>query len=131
MSYKECASVDDPREGRKQSDRRKKREECVDIKREHRTSAGERLLYSGKLSREKTFANFVVLWLLAKVFSVKFGAWHSLARHKQAIHESFLCENRIFFQSAKVFSLESFPLYGNSCPVCKMFITGAGIPTND
>ena len=29
--------------------------------------------YSGKLSREKTFANFVVLWLFAKVFSVKFG----------------------------------------------------------
>ena len=33
--------------------------------------------YSGKLSREKTFANFTVLWLFVKVFSVKFklGAW--------------------------------------------------------
>ena len=33
--------------------------------------------YSGKLSREKTFVNFMVLWLLVKVFSVKFklGAW--------------------------------------------------------
>ena len=29
--------------------------------------------YSRKLSREKTFANFTVLWLFAKVFSTKFG----------------------------------------------------------
>ena len=44
LSYKECASVDDPREERKQNDRRKKkREVCVLNKREHRTSAGERL----------------------------------------------------------------------------------------
>ena len=28
--------------------------------------------YSGKLSREKTVANFAVLWLFVKVFSVKF-----------------------------------------------------------
>ena len=28
-----------------------------------------------------------------------------------AIHESFLCENCIFYQFAKVYSLESFPLY--------------------
>ena len=28
--------------------------------------------YSGKLSREKTCANFEVLWLFAEVFSVKF-----------------------------------------------------------
>ena len=34
---------------------------------------GDLLLYSGKLSREKTFANFLVLWLFAKVFSAKFG----------------------------------------------------------
>ena len=31
------------------------------------------LPYSGKLSREKTFVNFAVLWLFAKVFSAKFG----------------------------------------------------------
>ena len=29
--------------------------------------------YSGKLSREKTFANFMVLWLFAKFFSTKSG----------------------------------------------------------
>ena len=27
--------------------------------------------YSGKLSREKTFANFAILWLSAKVFPLK------------------------------------------------------------
>ena len=31
------------------------------------------ILYSGKLSREKTITNFAVLWLFAKVFSSKFG----------------------------------------------------------
>ena len=40
-------------------------------------------------------------------------AWHPLVRQKWAIHESFLSENRIVHQFAKVFSLESFPLYGN------------------
>ena len=38
-----------------------------------------------------------------EVFSAKFGAWQSLAPNKQAIRESFLHENRIFHQSAKVF----------------------------
>ena len=33
----------------------------------------EYLPYSRKLSREKTFVNFTVLWLFAKVFSTKFG----------------------------------------------------------
>ena len=32
------------------------------------------ILYSGKLSREKTYENFVVLWLFMKVFSAKFGS---------------------------------------------------------
>ena len=36
------------------------------------------LPYSGKLLREKTFANFTVLWLFAKVFSAKFGGVASL-----------------------------------------------------
>ena len=57
--------------------------------------------YSGKLSREKTFANFVVLWLYAKLFSAKFGAWRPLALQKQAIRKSFLRENCIFTNSRK------------------------------
>ena len=32
------------------------------------------ILYSGKLSSEKTFANFAVLWLFVKVFASKFWA---------------------------------------------------------
>ena len=49
---------------------------------------------------------------LRKFSPQNLGVWHPLAWHKQAIHESFLCENHIFHQFAKVFSLESFPLYG-------------------
>ena len=59
--------------------------------------------------REKTFANFTVLWLFAKVFSAKFGTWCPLARDKRAIHESFYC---VFLPIHESFSLESFPLYG-------------------
>ena len=57
--------------------------------------------YSGKLSREKTFVNFVVLWLYVNVFSTKFGAWCPLARQKRAMRKSFICENRIFTNSLK------------------------------
>ena len=31
--------------------------------------------YSRELLREKPFVNFAVLWLFAKVFFAKFGAW--------------------------------------------------------
>ena len=71
------------------------------------------LPYSGKLSREKTFA---VLWLFVKVFSAKFGAWRPLAWQKEAIRKGFVYENCIFHQFAKVFSLECFPLYGMPHP---------------
>ena len=54
------------------------------------------ILYSGKLLREKTFAN---LWLYAKVFSAKFGVWCPFTLQKRAIHESFLHKNRIFTNS--------------------------------
>ena len=54
----------------------------------------------------------ILRWLYAKVFSAKFGVWRPLARQEQAIRESFLRENRIAHQFAKVFSLKSFPLYG-------------------
>ena len=71
--------------------------------------------YSGKLSREKTFANFTVCGNLRKFSLQNLGAWRPLARQKWVIRESFLCENHIFHQSAKVFSLESFPLYNTTC----------------
>ena len=40
------------------------------------------LPYSRKLSREKTFMKFVVLWLLAKFFSSKFGGMASVGTAK-------------------------------------------------
>ena len=61
--------------------------------------------YSGKPLKEKTFVNFMALWLFAKVFSAKFGARHSLAQQNQATCESFLSKNHIFHQFAKVFFL--------------------------
>ena len=53
-----------------------------------------------KTFEEETFANFEVLWLLAKVFSTKFAGEASVSSTTE--------------QSTKVFSLESFPLYGSS-----------------
>ena len=68
--------------------------------------------YSGKLLREKPFANFAVLWLSAKVFAAKVLGLGAFQCSKSEQSASFLRENRIFNQLAKVFSLESFLLYG-------------------
>ena len=38
------------------------------------TTYAQSTVYTGKLSREKTFANFAVLWLFTKVCSAKFGS---------------------------------------------------------
>ena len=61
-------------------------------------------MYSGETSREKTSANFKVLWLFAKVFSAKLGAWHPLAVPASNLRNLI----------TNVFSHESFPLYGTS-----------------
>ena len=68
--------------------------------------------YSRKLSREKTFADFAVLWLFAKVFSVKFGGVASFGAAKASNPQKFSPQKLYFHQSVKVFSLKSFPLYG-------------------
>ena len=57
--------------------------------------------YGGKLSREKTFANFAV-WGMVSIGVAK----------ASNPRQSFLCKNCIVHQFAKVFSLKSFPLYG-------------------
>ena len=57
---------------------------------------GNSIPYSGKLLREKTFANFAVLWLFTKVFSAKFGGIVSFVRHKQAGCESFFPRKSYF-----------------------------------
>ena len=68
------------------------------------------LLYRGKLLREKTFANFAVLLQFAKVFSTKFESEASFGMAKQSNPRKFSLQK--FHQFAKVFSLDSFPLYG-------------------
>ena len=70
--------------------------------------------YSGKLSREITFANFKVLGLSVKVFSVKInGHTHTLVVVSNDPRK-FSLRISYFHQFAKVFFLESFPLYGTS-----------------
>ena len=55
-----------------------------------------RIPYSGKLSREKTFANFVVLWLFATVFSVKFGSVASFGAAKASNLRKF-SQQKLYF----------------------------------
>jgi len=57
--------------------------------------------------REKTFANFEVLWLFAKMFYAEFGAY-IFWWQQQAIDESLLHKN--FFPPIRVsFLLQKFP----------------------
>ena len=80
---------------------------------------------------EENFRKFCGLWLFAKVFSAKFGGVVSFsAAQARAIRESFLRENRIFHQSAKLFSLESFPLYPSSCMKVYLKKMKTGIATS-
>ena len=69
--------------------------------------------YSKKLSREKSFTNFAGLLLehqrkfSPRNLGMPYPLWWILAFHK-----SFICEMVSYYWSMKVFSLESFPLYG-------------------
>ena len=65
--------------------------------------------YSGKLSREKTFANFAVLWLLPKFSLRNLRAWFLLARHKRAIRKSFFHKN--LFTNSRKFSPSNVSCY--------------------
>ena len=58
------------------------------------------------------------------------GAWHSLAQQKQAFHKSFLYENRIFHQFAKVFSLRSVLLYSTPTKTAVCSYAQPGIKFN-
>ena len=75
--------------------------------------------YSGKLSREETFANFVVLRLCVKVFSAKFGGVVFFGAAKASNPRKFSLRKSIFHESTKVFSLKSFPLYGKFTIHCR------------
>ena len=66
---------------------------------------GMRLLYSWELSREKTFVDFEVLWLVAKVFSVKFGGLASFSGISEQSTKVFSAK---IHQFAKVFFCQKF-----------------------
>ena len=78
------------------------------------------LPYSRKLSKEKTFANFVVLGLSAKVFSRENRWPHPLIILAPSDPRKFSLQISRFPRFMKVFSLESFPLYGIFL-VCELF----------
>ena len=70
------------------------------------------LPYSGKLSREKTFVNFAVLWLFVKGFSTKFGSVASFGMAKASNLLKFSPQKSHFHQVVQVFSFESFLIIG-------------------
>ena len=72
-----------------------------------------RIPYSGKLSREKSFANFTQF--CSYYISLRnLEAWRLFERQKRATTKVFSTKIVFFHQSAKVFSLESFPLYSDT-----------------
>ena len=67
------------------------------------------LLYSGKLSREKTFTNFTVLWLFVKVFSAKFGGVAPFGTTKASNLQKFPLRKPHFSLIPKSFLPRKFP----------------------
>ena len=59
------------------------------ISEDKKYSNGRQIPYSGKLSREKTLANFMVLWLFTKVFSTNFGSMVSFGTEKASNLQKF------------------------------------------
>ena len=88
---------------------------CVDVYDSQTSSSCKtsnhslQVLYSGKISREKTSANFAVSWLFAKVFSVKFGGVASFGATKASNPQTFLCKNHIFSPICESFLPRKFP----------------------
>ena len=73
----------------------------------------EQILYSGKLLREKTFVNFTsFVAIRVKVFFTKFEGVASFGGTSEQSIKIFSGKKFFFYQFAKVFSRESFRLYG-------------------
>ena len=62
------------------------------------------ILYSGKLLREKTFANFAVLWLFAKFFSAKFGDVVFFGAAQASNPQKVFSAKIVFFTNLRKFS---------------------------
>ena len=67
------------------------------------------LLYSGKLSKEQTFTNLMVLWLLAKVFFAKFGDVTLFGAAKTSNPQRFSPRKSYFSQICNIFLPRKFP----------------------
>ena len=65
-----------------------------------------KILYKGKLLREKTFAKFVVLWLFMKVFSAKFGGVASFPMAKESNQRNLFF---VFLTNSRKFSPSKVP----------------------
>ena len=65
--------------------------------------------YSGKLSKEKNFANFAVLWLFAKVFSTKFRGMASFGMAKVSNLWKFSRPKSYFSLISESFLPRNFP----------------------
>ena len=81
--------------------------------------------YSGKLLREKTFANFVVLWIFAKVSSAKFRGVVSFGAAKASNPRKFFSMKIVFFTNSqkfsplKVFYYTVHTIQQQNCKYCK------------
>ena len=93
----------------------------------HAYACRHNVLYSGKLSREKTSVNFVVLWLFAKVFSAKFGDVASFGTAKANNLQKVFSTKIIFFTNSWKFSpskVSTYCMWGlvltETCPAQEM-----------
>ena len=78
--------------------------------------------YRGKLSREKTFTNFAVLWLFAKVFSVKFWGIVSFGAAKVSNPQKFSPRKSYFLLICKSFLPRKFSAIGSSRCMIQTFM---------
>ena len=62
------------------------------------------VLYSEKLSREKTFTNFKVLWLFVKLFPQMLGTWHLFTPQKSTNSQSFFHESFLLYGTSWVYN---------------------------
>ena len=75
--------------------------------------------YSRKLSGEKTFANFKVLWLFAKVFSAKFGGMTFGGTSGQSV--------KVFSVKILLFFCKNFLLYGTLYSLLSVGLCAVGV----
>ena len=91
------------------------------------------LPYSGKLLREKTFANWWKIWFSGRKLLLIACFCRAKGRHAPNFTEKTFMNSHKTAKFAQVFSLESFPLYSTSAqscegllPACSVGVKGTG-----